>query len=510
MSESDYFSGALVRLDKKGEGCYGIVYKATDVGATSTYAVKRNLIDTTSDFIGSLRELDILAYLNGHPHIIRANSIHFGDPFKKEEGQAFSPLMDQQYKDDRVHFIFEEADMDAAKYFPEASWAQLKTCMVHLLLAVEYCHAKGIIHRDLKPSNLLIFLGETPTLKVCDFGLSKPITFQGYQTPSIVTSWYRAPEILNEEGYDHKVDLWSVGCIFYEMVTKIPLLYGSPDRDVDIKTNLKALFPELNLKVGKEVSLGRRKKANWRARLNRYLGTDEMRKAGWEEDRFLDLLEQLLCCAESRIDATQALDHDFFVPEREYISSIREAYPPIPDEELPLKICPCLERTMMGKIAENIFQQRNSFHWYSHRILFQAISLFDRYLAWPQREPNLKKKVRLAFITCIYLAMKYFTSLQVICPFSVLYGEISDESKRWAETFEETLIEKVSDYHIYRPTMYEAADTLDEILEEHHVRELLNIYLNGVVTIRGTDKTISLDGLTPTQVYLYYRGKVIS
>jgi serine/threonine protein kinase len=502
----------LIRLGKKGEGVYGIVYSACELNDThSTLVVKRNIIDNTGDFICSLRELDILVRLNGHPHIVSTNSISFGNPFCDGKGSVLSPISNKGYKDDKIHFIFEEAHEDCNSYFAKASWSALKRCMVHLLLAIEYCHGKGIIHRDLKPSNLLIFNPKDPTLKVCDFGLSKPTTYQGIQTPSVVTSWYRAPEILLEEEYDTKVDLWSVGCIFYEMVTKLPLLHGSPDRPGTIINHLSRLFPRLiptknQTKEAKIIPSSRRPKT-WQARLMRKARVDEMAAQGWNMELFIDLLNHLLCRADERYDATEALNHEFFSDYIDYIADVRRNYPPTPDAEPVIKIIKDKRRDMACKIAKKIFTDRKKYSWYSHRILFQAISLFDRYLTSDVEKPALDTKmVRLAFVTCLYIAVKYFLTLSTLIPFASLYGEISEEEKKWAEEFEMFLVEKVNYYTIYQPTLYEAADAFGEILDDNHVRDLLDIYIEAKVKHRNSDQISDLNGLQPTQVYRYYRG----
>ena len=83
------------------------------------------------------------------------------------------------------------------------------------------------MHRDLKPSNLLINKAGTH-LKIADFGLARSfnLPLKSY-THEVVTLWYRAPEILlGQKVYSPAVDIWSVGCIFYEMAHKKPLFYG--------------------------------------------------------------------------------------------------------------------------------------------------------------------------------------------------------------------------------------------------------------------------------------------
>jgi len=85
-------------------------------------------------------------------------------------------------------------------------------------------HSANVLHRDLKPSNLLI--NSNCDLKICDFGLAK--ISNSDNTEYVVTRWYRAPEImLASQDYTKAIDLWSVGCIFAEMLARKPLFPGT-------------------------------------------------------------------------------------------------------------------------------------------------------------------------------------------------------------------------------------------------------------------------------------------
>lgn len=120
--------------------------------------------------------------------------------------------------------------------------------MGQLLEGIAFCHAHRVLHRDLKPQNLLI--DKVGTLKIADFGLARafgvPVRTYTHEVrcnyppfdliPSfllqVVTLWYRAPEILlGGRQYSTPVDIWSIGCIFVEMVTQRPLFPGDSEID---------------------------------------------------------------------------------------------------------------------------------------------------------------------------------------------------------------------------------------------------------------------------------------
>jgi mitogen-activated protein kinase 1/3/mitogen-activated protein kinase 6 len=95
---------------------------------------------------------------------------------------------------------------------------------------MKYMHSAGILHRDLKPRNLLV--NSNCDLKICDFGLARaelpnmPIKVAA-MTDYVATRWYRAPEVLlSVKRYSYAMDMWSIGCIFGELLTRRPLLPG--------------------------------------------------------------------------------------------------------------------------------------------------------------------------------------------------------------------------------------------------------------------------------------------
>jgi len=109
--------------------------------------------------------------------------------------------------------------------------ATVRFYLYQLLQGIVYCHQHRVLHRDLKPQNLLI--NHEGELKLADFGLARAfgIPVRNY-THEVVTLWYRAPDVLmGSRKYSTQVDIWSVGCIFAEMVNGRPLFPGSSDAD---------------------------------------------------------------------------------------------------------------------------------------------------------------------------------------------------------------------------------------------------------------------------------------
>jgi len=209
------------RLEKLGEGTYGVVYKARDVNTGDTLALKKIRLDAEDEGIPStaIREISLLKQLQ-HPNIVR--------------------LYDVILTDQKLTLVFEFLDQDLKKYLDSFGDSGLdapttKSFLWQLLKGIYHCHENLVLHRDLKPQNLLI--NRDGELKLADFGLARSfgIPVRSY-THEVVTLWYRSPEVLlGSRNYSTPIDLWSIGCIFAEIASGRPLFPGRNDKDQLLK-----------------------------------------------------------------------------------------------------------------------------------------------------------------------------------------------------------------------------------------------------------------------------------
>lgn len=522
----------MLRGDKLGEGGFGIVYSALSPTSKQEYAVKRNLTEKNTSFIGSPREIDILNRLREHPFIVRIEKVYFNNPF---ENNCFSPLIgnlrDSQ-RDDTIHFIFGKATSDLYTYIyksPTINFSQIKSFMMQLLLGLEYMHSQKIIHRDLKPHNILVF-GDV--IKICDFGMAKPYTYQGIQTPNVVTSWYRAPEILlGYPHYDYKSDIWSMGCVLFEMIARKPFITTKGDNSDDVLSDiLGALSKELPMRKFRELVSGNK----WRTVSLRPNSSPTVRKSCKQRigitdlyinyfndtagsfEQFTDLLEYMLCFEwDKRPSIKECLAHPFFSSGQYVIEDCRKKYPLDVRAEQKIIIHRCIERYWMYEAATDLYNKQNEYYWYKTRALFQAMDLFDRYLsvmfhAMPPDSNQVESEskglihdkmgAKLRFYACFYLCIKFFSSLHYAVSFeSILPEEYrTQENLILAEQFEGSFVINCLSYEIYRPTLYECADDFGDTLTDEDIRDLTLLYA-------GNN---SFNGMTHSQLYQIYREKL--
>ncbi|XP_029885817.1 MAPK/MAK/MRK overlapping kinase isoform X4 [Aquila chrysaetos chrysaetos] len=201
---------------KIGEGTFSDVLKTLSLRDGKYYACKHMKQHFESmEQVNNLREIQALRRLSPHPNILVLHEV----VFDKKAGSLslICELMDMN--------IY-ELIKGRRKPLPEKT---LKNYMYQLCKSLDYIHRNGIFHRDVKPENILI---KQNTLKLGDFGSCRSIYSKQPHTEYISTRWYRAPECLLTNGYySYKIDMWSAGCVFYEITSFQPLFPGSNELD---------------------------------------------------------------------------------------------------------------------------------------------------------------------------------------------------------------------------------------------------------------------------------------
>ena len=158
----------------------------------------------------------------------------------------------------------------------------------------------------------------------------------------------------------------------------------------------------------------------------------------------------------------------------------------------------CTERKWMAETAIFIFNHRHSLEWYTHRILFQAIDMFHRYLYAMYTDKNEqihdKSGTELRFMVCVYIAIKFFSTIHYPVSFDTIVEDefLTPECLVIAEQFEGGLIKNCFSYDIYHTTLYE---TSEDILNENDIMALLILFTTND----------SLSGKFPNEVYQYYK-----
>lgn len=284
-------------LNKIEEGAYGVVYRAKDKKTHELVALKRLKMEKEKEGfpITSIREVDTLLKAQ-HPNVVTVREIVVGSNM------------------DKIYMVmdFVEHDLKSLMQYGMKKpfmMAEVKCLMLQLLSGIAHLHDNWIIHRDLKTSNLL--LSHKGVLKIADFGLAREYgsPLKEY-TPIVVTLWYRSPELLlGVKKYSTAVDMWSVGCIFGELMLMKALFPGKNEKD-----QLDKIFKDLgtptdriwagfyDLPLTKNLKFPNFPYNTLRSRFGTYLS-----------DKGFELINKLLTYDPARrIPADEALKHEFF------------------------------------------------------------------------------------------------------------------------------------------------------------------------------------------------------
>ncbi|XP_037343384.1 MAPK/MAK/MRK overlapping kinase-like isoform X1 [Pungitius pungitius] len=219
-------------IKKIGEGTFSEVLKTQSLKDGKFYACKTMKQRINSlEHANNLREVQAMKRLSPHANIIQLHELIFD----KETGT--------------VSLICELMEMNIYEFIQgrqtPLSDNTVKNYMYQLCKSLEHMHSCGIFHRDVKPENILI---KQNGLKLGDFGSCRSVYSKPPHTEYISTRWYRAPECLLTDGYyGLKMDMWSAGCVFFEIMSLSPLFPGTNELDQVAKIHDVLGTPDLTI-----------------------------------------------------------------------------------------------------------------------------------------------------------------------------------------------------------------------------------------------------------------------
>ncbi|KAL2903595.1 Cyclin-dependent kinase G-2 [Bienertia sinuspersici] len=305
------------RLNKIDEGTYGVVYRAKDKKTGEIVALKKVKMEKEREGfpLTSLREINILLSLH-HPSIVDVKEVVVGSNLD-------SIFMVMEYMEHDLKGLMETMKQPFSQ-------SEVKCLMLQLLDGIKYLHDNWVLHRDLKTSNLL--LNNQGDMKICDFGLARQYgsPLKPY-THLVVTLWYRSPELLlGAKEYSTAIDMWSLGCIMAELLSKEPLFNGKSEFDQLDKifrilgTPNETIWPGFSKLPGVKVNFVKHQLPalgdsglafwpHWYNQLRKKFPATSFTGSPVLSDAGFDLLNRLLTYdPEKRITADAALKHEWF------------------------------------------------------------------------------------------------------------------------------------------------------------------------------------------------------
>jgi len=205
---------------KIGSGAYGTVCSVVNIHTGEVIAIKKlhHIFDRKLITKRCLREIKLLQHFNGHPRIIDIRELDIVDHTNFNEIYLSQQCCDTTLAD----VIHSSQPLEEVHY----QWF-----LYQILTGLKYIHSADVLHRDLKPANILV--NQNCDIRICDFGMARGhIDNEDYEawnlTQYVSTRWYRAPEImLSRNSYNKSIDVWSLGCIFAEMLGRKVLFKGA-------------------------------------------------------------------------------------------------------------------------------------------------------------------------------------------------------------------------------------------------------------------------------------------
>ena len=292
------------KIVDKGSGAFGKVFKSKIKNTNKLVALKQIKFNEEKNKkegfpITAMREIILMKQLN-HKNILSLNEI------------VVSP-------NNETYLVFEYIDFDFLRLITEHKIKfkaeHVKCIMNQILQGMKYLHEKSIVHRDIKCANILI--NKNREVKIGDFRLARIVNrnFKKHLTPGVVTLWYKAPELLLDDTlYDFKIDIWSIGCVFAELLTgEIALFKGRNEQEQIEKIFLKCGWPKPNSYLTKLKSFVTiENKFNDKIDEFKFILDEELKNKGLDSTTIDLLIKMLELDPNKRINIENAINHEYF------------------------------------------------------------------------------------------------------------------------------------------------------------------------------------------------------
>lgn len=455
-----------------GRGGFAYVIEVEDTDG-NRFALKKpfhpkKYLKNTAGVI-NMKELHIMAHIK-HPYIQNANKIYFEDPCP--EDNVYLPSKEGY---DRMFFLMDRAMFTCHElvYIHKCHISHVKRAMFQITCAVFHLHKYGICHRDLKPGNFLCYYKDgVITAKLTDFGMTKPLNKVNRNSLHAGTQYYKAPElILKNMDYDFSMDIWSLGCAFFEMVSRKAIFkaagdikvlesifksLGSPDTET-----LRRMAPNgINFTVGTY----KRKTIRSLLALNQNARTlfdveivDNLYNPGTLTS-FCDLIERMLQFdPHKRNTSKEVLEHQFFSGYFKEHPYHYELWTPDINHKLPQITQSFPHGHKNWSIGANslidiVFDTKKYDIELEYSVRFHGLDIYNRFLLLiePMDDPVIYGKI--AYV-CAYIASKYFLDEG-----SDHLFDLFPSSNRLIDAYSVVMLErtilKILDFEIYRPTCF--------------------------------------------------------
>lgn len=525
-----------------GDGTYGKVFRVlchsivTNPDGTIsreevTLALKCCRYDDALDGLATGKELDLLKkmrnrpFISGFIRVVDKSEIEHLYPHPKDGPEAL----------DGCHILLREARMDLSSYAEEIhktkpinALFQLVSVIHQIVMAIEYLHLYGIIHKDVKTNNILVFYKDNDNYvqtELTDFGLSEFMSLQDDPNFVVMAYIYRAIEIIMKIPYGMKIDMWALGCVFFEILFGT-LFLSLTDKDfVDImrpnitdditvvKAVLSTISPQppktmalLKEKMGMDFSYVRQKES-YESMIYKTFSKEQIEYAGHYKitvQKIVYALDKLLTINPvDRPTSSQFLEFDLFDNFRPRHNSIISMYPLtntyITDSKL--MIVNCNERkygiNLLLQLYNAMRYDEQVRQWFSSRVMFHTLNHFDKFLyeKFQKRgfvlQPNGDlfedgSTIPVVLMSLLYMNVKYFKGMIIGVRYTDVLTKIDRnlcvnfEFLRQSVKFEIDYLKHIC-YDFYHPTVLEMADhyehgRINDKLNASQLSILLTVY----------------------------------